>query len=120
MGFLLHHVDQQNHDTYLNYDQAREQKPENIYSQNVNEIKVFQTNVVDDGIVVYNYFMILTYADLRVFSCHSFMFVLYGSSHIDPTQAYPEVLSPPSPHHHENESATYPASNASKDASVAS
>ena len=85
-------------------------------------MKVFQARKIESMIVlvVYKYFLILTYADLRVFSCHSFMFVLYGSSHIAPTQAYPAVPSPPLPHHHENESATYPASNASKDASVAS
>lgn len=33
IGFVLQHFYQQNHDTFLNYDRAREQKPESNYSQ---------------------------------------------------------------------------------------
>ena len=80
-------------------------------------MKVSVTRII---MAVYKYFKIPTYADLRVFSCHSFMFVFKGSSHIVPSQPTPAMASPPFPHHHENESATYPLSYASKDAAAAS
>ena len=85
-------------------------------------MKVSDTRIIETIIpmAVYKYFEILTYADLRVFSCHSFTFVFKGSSHIVPSQPTPAMASPPFPHHHENESATYPLSYASKDAAAAS